>query len=192
MQTDKVTYQVHNMPSRRVCGVVTTALCLLSTVNVVLTLEPRLRNNVSNYDLCLRPGSLFVMKSLSNSTVGCIESNFTCDSLQSALDFGIKLSLHDPSVENLTVCIEGSSTQLISSRMHFNNISLQLIGVDSIAVVCSYYSQLESDVISGTDYTWYFNNSQTVLIDNIHFQQCPYPIRAVAIQSFVVENSSFR
>ncbi len=135
--------------------------------------------------------SEFVVQVISDQAVSssqCHIQNLTCTSLQAAITF---LS-ENKGYENLTICIQNSSTQLISSKVLFQNVSLRVVSKEYVLLDCVYDSNLVEDVANGTDYTWYFNDSFMMLLVNVHFGNCPYPIRIAGVQNVRIQDSSFK
>lgn len=141
--------------------------------------------------LCSQNGA--VINILSDESLGnqCDAQNFTvtCSSLQAAIIF---VSETDDSRDNLTICMEESSTQFLTKSMFFDKVSIQIVSKDSVMVECAYDSNLEADVRNGTDYTWYFNSSSVLLLSNVHLTHCPYPLRVVGVKKVLIQNSSFK
>ena len=62
---------------------------------------------------------------------------------------------------------------------------LQFVGVgENVSVSCDYSVP--------TNYTWYFEQLESVVLQNIHFEGCPKPLRLDTIADVEIRNCSFR
>ena len=62
---------------------------------------------------------------------------------------------------------------------------LQFVGVgENVSVSCDYSV--------ATNYTWYFEQLESVVLQNIHFEGCPRPLRLDTIADVEIRNCSFR
>ena len=80
-----------------------------------------------------------------------------------------------------------SGTHTITSQTLFTAelTSLQFVGVgENVSVSCDYSV--------ATNYTWYFEQLESVVLQNIHFEGCPRPLRLDTIADVEIRNCSFR
>ena len=62
---------------------------------------------------------------------------------------------------------------------------LQFVGVgENVSVSCDYSV--------ATNYTWYFEQLESVVLQNVHFEGCPRPLRLDTIADVEIRNCSFR
>lgn len=77
---------------------------------------------------------------------------------------------------------------ILSSQIQFPEElkSLELIGSwpEHASVLCSYPVE--------TDYTWYFSKQTSLRIQNVHFRDCPRPLRIDTVGEVEINNCSFR
>ena len=126
-----------------------------------------------------------------------VNSSFSLQqSLQEILSLSLDTSSEDsPSRErNDSNC----SRVELPSGMHYLSTPLifparlngiELVGLgDNVTVTCSY---AENDTI-GTNYTWYFQQLESVSMTGIHFEMCPSPLRLDTIAEVQITDCSFR
>ena len=84
-----------------------------------------------------------------------------------------------------------SGVHFISTPLVFparlNGIELVGLG-DNVTVTCDY---AENDT-SGTNYTWYFQQLESVSMTGIQFETCPSPLRLDTIAEVLITDCSFR
>ena len=65
--------------------------------------------------------------------------------------------------------------------------SVQFVGAgEYVSVACNY----SDDIVA--NYTWYFHNLKSVVIQNLHFEGCPRPLRLDTIAEVEISSCSFR
>ena len=111
-----------------------------------------------------------------------------CWSLQQALDRIASSSDQDPS--NCTTLRVHDGEHYLTSPVDFSSIEhISMIGVGSnVSIVCNYSKSHENGSI---EYTWLFQDTASVILQNIKFYGCPYPFRMIHVQSVYVMDSSF-
>ena len=142
--------------------------------------------------LCSQNGTLFVTDGLeqSRNTEQCDLHNQTCTSLQAAINFVI--SGNHTFTERAIVCLQGNSIEYITNKTNFGNTDLLVVGTRPVSVECAYHSNITQDVAGSADFTWYFNQSDTVTLVNVHLRKCPYPIRIAGVRTVLIQKCSFR
>ena len=142
--------------------------------------------------LCSRNDTLFVTAGLeqSKNTEQCDLHNQTCTSLQAAINFVV--SGNHTLAERAIVCLQGNSIEYISNKTYFGNTDLLVVATRPVFVECSYHSNITQDVAGSADFTWYFNQSDTVTLINVHLRKCPYPIRIAGARTVLIQTCSFR
>ena len=88
---------------------------------------------------------------------------------------------------NCTSVELSSGTHTITSQTLFTAelTGLQFVGVgENVSVSCNYSV--------ATNYTWYFEQLESVVLQNIHFEGCPRPLRLDTIADVEISNCSFR
>ena len=95
----------------------------------------------------------------------------------------------DDGDKNCTTLELPSGMHRIISQTYFpaNMTSVQFVGVgEYVSVVCNY-----SDYIMA-NYTWYFDHLKSVVIQNLHFEGCPRPLRLDTVAEVKIRSTSFR
>lgn len=104
-------------------------------------------------------------------------------SLQQALDTLLQTDNANCTIINLPV-----GNHVLSSQIRFPSElkGLELIGSwpGHVSVLCSYSVE--------TDYTWYFSELSSLRIQNVHFHDCPRPLRVDTVAELEITNCSFR
>ena len=133
---------------------------------------------------------------LDNESGSCVSLNTSranCTDLQSAIDWIVSAS----SVEDdHNVCTEihlPDGVHEITHTMDMQNTSLHLIGTPgnaNVTIMCSYFAD---PGLNGSReiHTWYFDGSNSVAFENIHFVQCGFPFRLDTVRNFYVNNCTF-
>ena len=116
-----------------------------------------------------------------------------CSSLQDAIDYVSTTSVNSSGLDCDRVVIQIPDGQhYITNPTHFGNKSVHFIGSgDSVTVSCDYFAN-ENTTNSNEMHTWYFEYSESVVLRNIHFRDCGFPIRLYAIRHIQVHNCTFR
>ena len=80
-----------------------------------------------------------------------------------------------------------SGKHIITSQTFFSTMleTIEFVGVgNNVSVSCDY------DLSS--NYTWYFYGLSSVTLTNIHFDNCPRPLRIDTVTNVTIQNCSFR
>ena len=80
-----------------------------------------------------------------------------------------------------------SGKHIITSQTFFSTMleTIEFVGVgNNVSVSCDY------DLSS--NYTWYFYGLSSVTLTNIHFENCPRPLRIDTVINVTIHNCSFR
>lgn len=105
-------------------------------------------------------------------------------SFQQALDTVQK----DSTNSNCTAINLPVGSHVLSSQIRFpaELKGIELIGSwqGHVSVYCSYSVE--------TDYTWYFSELSSLRIQNVHFHDCPRPLRVDTVEELEITNCSFR
>lgn len=108
-----------------------------------------------------------------------------------SLQLALYTLLHTQASNGSTICsrIElPSGVHIISSQTWFPAEvgSFKLVGSwgQSVSVLCN--SSVEND------YTWYFSGLTSLQMHNIHFHDCPRPLRIDTVAEVEITNCSFR
>ena len=127
-------------------------------------------------------------------------SEWRCGSLQSALEFVLKLNTSVNSSTCISVLIP-TGQHMIDSPVHLGSTSLQLIGLqngsESPTIYCTYRIDVDLDRLFDLDYvyldyTLYFNRSRSVGIYNLNMFGCQFPLRLDTIGTVRIANTSFQ
>lgn len=136
---------------------------------------------------CWKPGAITVMKGAAKSLLGCNQTSLTCGSLQEALN--LARGLYNPSFpEVVTICLD-QGRHYITNQTHFGDTSLQFVGSVNVTVECDY--PVETFTEDGVHYTWYFYQSNALYMENIHFTNCPFPVRTIAVRNMTIKDCKF-
>ena len=115
---------------------------------------------------------------LNNCEQLSINDSVVCGSLQSATEAVLD-------VDCITILIP-SGHHLVTSPVNFGAASVSFVGLNTdVTVLCDYEPNPERQ------YTWYFNQSYEVIIENVNFMNCPYPVRMDTVRSISISNTSF-
>ena len=116
-----------------------------------------------------------------------------CSSLQDAIDYVSTTSVNSSGLDCDSVVIQIPDGQhYITNPTHFGNKSVHFIGSgDSVTVSCDYFAN-ENTTNSYEMHTWYFEYSESVVLHNIHFRGCGFPIRLSTLRTVQVHNCTFR
>lgn len=127
-------------------------------------------------------------------------SKWRCSSLQSALEFILKLNTSE-NYSCISVLIP-SGRHVIDSPVHLGSTSVQLIGLQngsgsSPTIYCTYKVDVDLDrqfdlSYVYLDYTLYFKRSRYVSIVNLDMFGCQFPLRLDTIGTVRIINSSFQ
>ena len=121
-------------------------------------------------------------------------------SLQQSLEEILSLSLDTISEDSPSRERNDSNCSRVElpSGMHYVSTPLvfpawlngiELVGLgNNVSVTCDY---TENDT-SGTNYTWYFQQLESVSMTSIHFETCPSPLRLDTIAEVLINDCSFR
>ena len=145
--------------------------------------------------LCNKAINITVDSALQASS-SCEADNLmvTCVDLDSAISYTTSLELNTSSssqISTLRVSIHlHSGTHYITKQSHFGDASVSFLGVGSgVDIVCDYNETVGGE--SSLNHTWYFNQSDTVRVDNLQFRDCIFPFRMFAVGEVEITNSSF-
>ena len=108
------------------------------------------------------------------------------NSLQDAIDNAIVTNNSWLGVP--TICLPQGHYR-ITKQTTFNGSSIALVGTQGTTIECDYDPLPFNE---GFDYTWHFNQSRLVHLENISFVNCPYPFRLIAVQNVTVQDCVFR
>ena len=93
-------------------------------------------------------------------------------------------------VDNSTICVRielSSGEHAITSQTLFpaHIREIEFVGIGkSISLSCYYDLRW--------DYTWYFSGQSSVTFRNIHFQNCPRPLRIDTVANVRIKDCTFR
>ena len=108
-------------------------------------------------------------------------------SLQDAIDAVLIASAGSGSSNCSSIALPAGE-HILSSQVQFPTDigSLALVGLSqqSVSVSCVYSVE--------TNYTWYFSKLESLSIQNIHFHNCPRPLRVDTVAEVEITNCSFR
>ena len=169
-------------------------VCLLSEVLYTLysgTVSP------VTASVCTQSQSSPTTISLSDKTEGreqgCVnlnESRWTCSDLQSAINWIVESSVY-----SARECIEirlPDGDHTITGQTDLKNASVHLVGLgDYVTVQCTYIADTNLNE-SREIHTWYFDHSDSVAFNNIHFRSCGFPFRFDTIRNVYLNNCTFR
>ena len=113
-----------------------------------------------------------------------------CKDLDSAINYTV--STRDQAGANSSVTISlPNGVHHITTQTNFGDASVNFIGLDyNVTVVCEYYADNETDDPTQI-HTWYFNESESVWMENIHFKDCGFPFRFLLVQQVKIDNCTF-
>ena len=131
-----------------------------------------------------------------------------CADLQSALKTAVDILGDDNSLmesgttqQNSSNCVQikvPPGDHFISAPLYFGATSLYLFGLgegpDDVTIFCTYTVDVNESRMfdSNYDYTFYFDRSQQVSIENVQFVGCPFPLRMDTVATVGVDQSMFR
>lgn len=132
---------------------------------------------------CPSPRSISVIP---GSSGVCSLNTSTCGSLQRALE-----AIAESTLDSGTDCIELSIPRgqyLITGQLFFKAHALHIVGEGAglTSLVCDYQAN------SPLDYTWYFNWTQSIVLERISVLNCPLPLRLDTVSNLEISNCSFR
>ena len=158
---------------------------LLRVVSVLTVAKVSIAGNED----CWGPGAVTVVNRTGESLLGCNQTTLTCDSLQEALNIVKTLNVwNGSSTEAFTICLPQGHFY-ITNQTHFGNASLQIIGAVNVTVECDYPVEMFTE--DGVHYTWYFDQSHFLRMENIHFLNCPFPLRTIAVLNVTIKDCKF-
>lgn len=118
------------------------------------------------------------------------ESRMSCSDFQSAINW-----IAETSVLLVKRCVKiqlSNGRHLITQQSDMQNVSMYLIGLgEHVTVQCNYFADpnlKDSQKI----HTWYFERSDSVTFQNIHFRRCGFPFRFDTTKNVFVSNCTFR
>ena len=144
---------------------------------------------------CTLPTTISISVQQSESELGCRinaadESRISCSDFQSAINWTTNTS-----VLLAKECIKiqlPNGEHLITQRSDMHNVSMYLIGLgEHVIVKCNYFAD-PSLKGSRMIHTWYFERSDSVKFQNIHFRHCGFPFRFDTANTILVSNCTFR
>ena len=120
----------------------------------------------------------------------------TCGSLQSAIN---NAQLISASRSCVFITIPSGRHFITATTFFHSNLSAHFIGSgDNVTLLCNYATPTSrmltpfSSLSDPKDYTWYFNQSESISFENLNFEGCPYPIRLDTVATISIRDSSFR
>lgn len=135
---------------------------------------------------------IYVSSTLSETgagELGCAsfnDSTVSCSDLQSAIDWTM----------NTASCFAEiflpNGKHSISQQADLQNASLHLVGEgDNVIVQCDYFA--DPNLNGSRDiHTWYFEASDSVAFENVHFIKCGFPIRLDVVRHVLINSCTFR
>lgn len=117
-----------------------------------------------------------------------------CNDLDLAIVYAVSLNQLNPvtSDVNSTVTISlPNGVHHITTPTNFGDASVNFIGLGGdVMVVCEYFANNET--FEATEiHTWYFNKSNSVGMENIHFRNCGFPFRFIFVQRVNIVNCTY-
>ena len=103
--------------------------------------------------------------------------------LQQAVE---QILAHDRDTNCTSVELPSGAHTITSQTLFTAELTgLQFVGVGkNVSVSCNYSV--------ATNYTWYFEQLESMVLQNIHFEGCPRPLRLDTIADVEIRNCSFR
>ena len=139
--------------------------------------------------------SISVQRSETQSERGCRvktadESRMSCSDFQSAINW-----IADTSVLLVKKCVKiqlSNGKHLITQQSDIHNVSMYLVGLgEHVMVQCNYFAD-PNRKDSRKIHTWYFERSDIVTFQNIHFRHCGFPFRFDTTKNIFISNCTFR
>lgn len=124
------------------------------------------------------------------------ENMILCKNLDSAIEYTVSLDLQNTTSaeadRNGSVTISlPNGVHYITTQTNFGDANVNFIGLDhSVTVECNYYTDNET-LDAAQIHTWYFNKSESVRMENIHFKNCGFPFRFIFIQKVNIANCTY-
>ena len=169
---------------RCVCALVT---CLLSTFGCVQSYSQSIV--ITSAEQTVSEGS--------SCEVNLNDSSVVCNDLQSAIDWTVEeapvlFSAEGSSWSNSVEIRLMDGTHTINKQSDLQNASVHLIGLsDHVTVQCNYFADPSLNR-SWEIHTWYFDRSNSIMFQNIHFKGCGYPFRLDTVRNVDISNCTFR
>ena len=109
-------------------------------------------------------------------------------SLQGAVEQILSQGSRDDATDCTRVVVPSGVHTIVSQTLfQVQPARVQFVGEGpGVYVACSY------SAVSDYDYTWYFDQLESVYLDNINFEGCPRPLRLDTIAEVEITNCSFR
>ena len=118
--------------------------------------------------------------------------SMVCKELDHAINFAA--SYQNISNESLFNTIQISiprGVHYVTNQSNFGVANVHFIGLEAdVTIVCYYYAD-NSTYDSNMIHTWFFNRSENIVMQNIHFKNCGLPFRFFAVQEVNIYNCMF-
>ena len=126
-----------------------------------------------------------------NSTDDATDNGGKCKSLQEALERLSITSVTNVTVESAIIYVH-SGYHYLTAPINFSANFVNVTGIgENVFITCNYPTKPEG-ITGGEYYTWLFQETLSVTIENLEFYQCPYPFRILHTQNVHIIDSSFR
>lgn len=125
---------------------------------------------------------------------GTAENIMICKNLDSAIGYTVSFGLQNTtSLEadrSATISLP-NGVHYITTQTNFGDANVNFIGLNhNVTVECDYYA--DNETLDATQiHTWYFNKSESVRMENIHFRNCGFPFRFIFIQRVNIIDCTF-
>lgn len=97
-----------------------------------------------------------------------------------------QISAQDRNINCTSVELSSGTHTITSPSLFMAKLtSLRFVGLGGIVSVSCNYS-------AATNYTWYFEQLDSVILQNLHFESCPRPLRLDTIADVEIKGCSFR
>lgn len=170
-----------NMKTQKLLSV-TFVYSFLQLCTSVLTQKSSILSDTVN---CSSTGIINITVDTAHSDDCELSTNLTvCGSLQTASEAALDMAQQD--FDCIAILIP-SGHHRVTNPVNFGDISVYLVGLRTdVTILCDY-----EPVSLGKQYTWYFNQSREVVIENVNIANCSYPVRVDTVQRVNIANVSF-
>lgn len=124
---------------------------------------------------------------------GMEDNSVICKDLDTAIEHAVSVSLNSTNNGTAGTAIVSlpNGVYYITTQTNFGNANIHFLGLDhSVMVVCGYHADNETSDAAQI-HTWYFNKSENVVLENIHFSNCGFPFRFTFVQQVDIGNCTF-
>ena len=133
---------------------------------------------------------------ISSCQQGTEENLVICVDLDTAIEYVVSVP---QSVQNSSSGVAAGTAIIslpngvhyITTQTNFGDANVHFVGLDhGVMVVCDYQADNETSDAAQI-HTWYFNKSENVVLENVHFRNCGFPFRFIFVQQVNIRNCTF-